>query len=458
MPDNDPFDPFDDFPEGLHVDALPASEVRRRGDRMRRRNTAVAAVGGVVAAAVFIGVPVALTAGNDDNDIEPAPQPTPSVTEDAEPSWVVEIPEDFPVTEGMADQGEPTEGDLDAFPLCETSYPTSRGTADSVTYFYSGDGESSATRVFQLWPDDATAEESLTGLVEAIEACPQESTPGGEALIRTRHVPFDLDAEDSVTFVQEVVEDDGLISGLFTVEVARVGNAVLVDSSYGSAGGDEAIAIATENLEGRSALTRDEMCLFAANPCQIQDASPASDTSAEVDSGTGASIPDDFPLDRGLEGASATDVATGPPLDVCGTPAWEPSGVVERIATRSTDIEYLQQRELVTFITADEPAEELTMLRDAVRDCPRIEGESSGYTTTMLEGPKSLDSFSWGFVPEEGLGGGVFQVTRVGSAILVLYVEGEMSQSSLQPTADDLTQTTLDLAPEMCVFTEDGCS
>jgi hypothetical protein len=177
-----------------------------------------------------------------------------------------------------------------------------------------------------------------------------------------------------------------------------------------------------------------------------------------VASGIGASIPDDFPLDRGLEGASATDVATGPPLDVCGTPAWEPSGVVDRIATRSTDIEYLQQRELVTFITADEPAEELTMLRDAVRDCPRIEGESSGYTTTMLEGPEGLDSFSWGFVPEEGLGGGVFQVTRVGSAILVLYVEGEMSQSSLQPTADDLTQTTLDLAPEMCVFTEDGCS
>ena len=47
MPDNDPLESLDNFSEGLHVNSLPASEVRRRGDRMRRRNTALATVGGV---------------------------------------------------------------------------------------------------------------------------------------------------------------------------------------------------------------------------------------------------------------------------------------------------------------------------------------------------------------------------------------------------------------------------
>ena len=53
------------------MNPLPASEVRRRGDRMRRRNTALATVGGVVAAAVFIGTPVALMSGNDNGTVDP---------------------------------------------------------------------------------------------------------------------------------------------------------------------------------------------------------------------------------------------------------------------------------------------------------------------------------------------------------------------------------------------------
>jgi hypothetical protein len=225
-------------------------------------------VGGVVAAAVFIGVPVALMSGNDQDTVEPAP-PAPTQTDDPAPtdSWVTEIPEDFPVTEGMTDEGEPTEGDLDAFALCDTSYPTSRGTADSVTYFYSGDGESSATRIFQLWPDDAAAYQTIDRLEKAVQDCPQQPHPGGDSVIETRLVDFDTGGDASLTFVQQIVEDDGLVSQLTTVEVTQVGNAVLVDSSYGAAGGDQAIDIATQNLADRSAATRAEMCVFSADPC-----------------------------------------------------------------------------------------------------------------------------------------------------------------------------------------------
>lgn len=464
MPDNDSRSPLDDFPEGLHVDALPASEIRRRGDRMRRRNTALAAVGGVAAAAVFLGVPVALTSGGDDRDVQPAP-PAPTQTDDPTPgptTWVTEIPEDFPVTEGMTDQGEPTEGDLDAFPLCDTAYPTSRGTTDSVTYYYSDDGESSNTRVFQLWPDGAAAYETLVGLEAAVQACPEQPSMGGESIIETRLVDFSTGGDSSLTFVQQIVEDDGLKSQLTTVEVTQVGNAVLVDSSYGAAGGDQAIDIATGILADGSAATRAAMCVFAADPC-AEAPEPSAGASSPASAG-GTPIPADFPLAQGLQdGGDSAVEGPGPDVegakvsDVCGTQVFAPGDALERMAALETGPEYRESRELYTFITADESAEQLTMIRDAVRDCPHMDGDLYGYSTAILDGPEGYDSFSWGFYADEGLDGGVYQVTRVGSAILVVYAGDEMSDTSLQPTADALTGTTLELASEMCVFTEDGC-
>jgi hypothetical protein len=459
MPDNDDLSSFTDgFSEGMHVNPLPASEVRRRGDRMRRRNTTLATIGGVVAAAVFIGTPVALMGGGDDDNVRPAPPgPTPTVTDDAEsPAWVTEIPDSFPLTADMTATGDPAEGDTDAYNLCVTSYPTSRGTADTQTWTYSDDGESSVQRTFQLWPDDAAANASLDALVKGVQDCPEQATTGGEDIIESKLIDFDNLGDRTVTFVQQVVADDGLVSQLSTVEATRVGNAVLVDSTYGSAGGDEAITIAVANLAGRSALTRDEMCIFSANPCQIAEASIIP---TDVNP-----IPDDFPLAQGLDETAESDV-TGPDFDVeagrvfdvCGTEIWSSNAPVDRLAVRETGIEYLETRELDTYVTADEPIEHVTDVRDTVRDCDRIEGESYGYTVKVLEGPEGYDSVTWGAFADEGLDGGVYQITRVGSAVLVLYAAGEMSQSSLQEVADDMTQQTLELAPEMCVFTEDGC-
>jgi hypothetical protein len=438
---------------------------------MRRRNTALATVGGVVAAAVFIGTPVALLSGNNDrDDIDPAPQPTPTVTEDAQPDWLTEIPAEFPLTQGMTDGGELAEGGTDAFDLCGTSYPTPRGTAVTETWSYSDDGESYVRRTFQLWPDDVSAAESLTNLVEAVQACPQQPTAGGEDIIESRLIPFDVGGDDSVTFVQQIVSDDGLVSQLSTVEVTRVGNAVLVNSSYGSAGGAEAIEVATQILRDQSATTRAAMCVFSADPCSGGEPTSTPEGVASSPGGVqtvGPSdvlIPDDFPLAQRMDESEQTDVEgpgpdveSSPVVDVCGTDVWAPSGVVQRLAARETGIEYLATRELTTFVSADEPADSLTQVRDAVRDCPRIEGEPFGSSTRILEGPEGYDSFTFGVFADEGLGGQVFQLTRVGSAVLVVYETGEMSEASLQPVADGLSETTLALAPEMCLWTEDGC-
>lgn len=463
MPDFDDLSNFTDgFSEGTHVNPIPASEVRRRGDRMRRRNTALAAVGGVVAAAVLIGTPVALmNANNGGNDIQPAPST--SISPEVEPEWITEIPEDFPLTDGMVTgDGTTSEGDLDAYPLCEMAYPTSPGTSATRTVSFSGDGESSVTRTFQLWPSDTAAGASIDELVAGIQACPTTPTLGGEATIETRLIETPGLGERSVTFAQEVVEDDGLVSGLFTIQATQVGNAVLVNALYGSAGGDEAIEIATSILETRSQHTIASMCVFAAEPCGSAPPAPVEESAeAPVPS---TPIPDDFPLAEGMDPGGDGEV-TGPGgnvegapvVDVCGTEVVTPSVVEERLAVRETGIEYLETRELYTFPTADEAIETVNIVREAVANCPRSEGELASYTNKVLDGAAGYDSFAWGFFADEGLDGGTFEITRIGRSVLVLYAAGETSEASLQPVADTLTETTLAIAPEMCLWTEDGC-
>lgn len=467
MPDQDDLSNFTDgFSEGMHVNPIPASEVRRRGDRMRRRNTGLAAVGGVVAAAVFIGTPVALMNNGDGDNIQPAP-PGPTQTDSPKPEdvqWITEIPQDFPLTSGMATgpDGTTYEGDLDAFPLCDLAYPTATGTSDTRTVSFSDDGESSVIRVLQLWPDDISADKSLDELVAGVQACPNQQSQGGEDVIETKLVEYAVTGDRSVTFAQQYVADDGLLSQLSTVQVSRVGNAVLVNSTYGSAGGDEAIQIASQILDNNGQATRAAMCVFSAEPCG--EAPPPPVESSEAPIGT-ATIPADFPLAQGMDDTGDSNLdgpgpdVDGPPVvDVCGTQVGaEPSEVVERLAARETGIEYLETRELYTFPTADEAIETVNSVREAVANCPRIEGESYGYTTKILTGADGYDSFVFGTFADEGLDGGVYQVTRVGKAVLVLFAAGETSESSLQPVADTLTEATLAIAPEMCLWTEDGC-
>jgi hypothetical protein len=471
MPENDPFEPLDNFPEGLHVNAMPASEVRRRGDRMRRRNTALAAVGGVVAAAVFIGVPVALMSGDDKDTVDPAP-PVPSRTEDPQPGWLTEIPEEFPLADGF-----PETNGLDGSPTEVTSSTGYTGLgcagitilppqpADLAGITYTGESEDTANRTLYLMQDDIAAADYLALVDETLRGCPQSALPDGEQIYESAIVDLDLGTESSLVVAQQVRGDDGLLSQLTVTEIGQTGNAIHVEQSYGSAAGPQVIGFETERLRERSARPLAALCVFAADPCSTTEVTPDPETSSStpVEGGT-AAIPADFPIAEGMDESADSDVEgpgpdvkAGPVVDVCGTEVWAPSGVLQRLAVRETGIEYLETRELTTFISSDEPADSLTQVRDAVSACARLDGESYGYTTRMLSGPDGYDSFSWGYFADEGLDGGVFQLTRVGSSVLVVYAAGEMSESSLQPTADNLTETTLAIVPEMCLFTEDGC-
>jgi hypothetical protein len=62
-----------------------------------------------------------------------------------------------------------------------------------------------------------------------------------------------------------------------------------------------------------------------------------------------------------------------------------------------------------------------------------------------------------GLTYSDGLGSSVFQVTRVGSARLLVGTYGEGSRASLDEQADGVTETTERILPAMCAFTKTGC-
>jgi hypothetical protein len=81
-------------------------------------------------------------------------------------------------------------------------------------------------------------------------------------------VEADFGTEESFAFTQQVRHDDGLLSDLSVFAVARTGNAIYVDTSYGAAGGDSVAQIELERLEQNSAAPLGALCAFAVEPCQ----------------------------------------------------------------------------------------------------------------------------------------------------------------------------------------------
>jgi hypothetical protein len=81
-------------------------------------------------------------------------------------------------------------------------------------------------------------------------------------------VEADFGTEESFAFTQQIRHDDGLVSDLSLFEVARTGNAIYVDMSYGAAGGDQVVVTELERLEENSAAPLAALCTFAVDPCQ----------------------------------------------------------------------------------------------------------------------------------------------------------------------------------------------
>lgn len=260
MPENDPFESFKTM-NTTDLHPLPASEVRRRGDRLRRRNTALAAVGGTAAALVAIGVPVALSQGGQDTESDPGLYATEGPSTETV-AWRTEIPQDFPMLSGMPEENVYSETPVE---VREGYEPQAAGPCREEPWQVTGalevlqavaqETEGGIDRSLAVFTDEAEAAERLDAFAERAATCTDR---GSEV------VPLVSDLGDqSLVFAH--VYDDGTAN---LHQAVRVGNAVLYTTSTFNGGGDPAVVEETRELEqDRSAEAVAAMCVFAADPC-----------------------------------------------------------------------------------------------------------------------------------------------------------------------------------------------
>lgn len=263
MPENDPFESFKTTmsTDTTGLRPLPASEVRRRGDRLRRRNTALAVAGGTVAAMTAIGVPVALNQSGPDAESDPGLYATDGPSTDAV-AWRTDVPADFPMLSGMPEENVYSETPVE---VREGYEPQAAGPCREEPWQVTGalevlqavaqETEGGIDRSLAVFADEAEATQRLDAFAERAATCTDR---GSEV------VPLVSDLGDqSLVFAH--VYDDGTAN---LHQAVRVGNAVLYTTSTFNGGGDPAVVGETRELEqDRSAEVVAAMCVFAADPC-----------------------------------------------------------------------------------------------------------------------------------------------------------------------------------------------
>lgn len=247
-------DPIDEL-EGFDmptVHPLPPGDVRRRGDRIRRRNNALAAVGGLAVIAA-IATPFAVLAGHGSSDSLP---PTKGV------EWVQTIPDGFPLTDGMPDSTKTRPGfeqqDVD---VCQNQAWSTDGTTDLQQATNTGETEGGSDRLLSVYPTGQDAELALETLDANVQACAAQTDGSRQRWVTV--VPTDL-GQGSLTYANHM-SDAG---EMFVVQVVRVGNALLRDSTYALGGGDPQVVQDTADLlEKNSEGVVDQMCVFNPGSC-----------------------------------------------------------------------------------------------------------------------------------------------------------------------------------------------
>lgn len=243
MPDLDD-DLFATFKnEGSPVNPLPASEVRRRGDRMRRRNTALTTVGGVAAALVVIATPIAVVA-NQSSSEQPDP---PIATRPAQPDWLQEIPADLDVAAGLEGAETSDEPAVASIEVCgETAFDAGVGTVDVAGATRPGDpntDDGGTKRTLALYADDVAAAAAAAQLREAAASC--DSVPSGAVgdTVRWEREDGRLATDESFVLTQGFYGegDDYPSLGADYFVVARSGNALLVTLTTGVGPNDQQV-------------------------------------------------------------------------------------------------------------------------------------------------------------------------------------------------------------------------
>jgi hypothetical protein len=397
------------------------------------------------------GDPVA-SAGSSADDSAPATAAGPGTL----------IPDDFPLSAGMGGPQDTiptarTGTGLRDLELCGTSPLRGLGIRDRMVADNSG-GESANTRELVLLGNPDETRLVADAFADLASDCDKPDARGGTETT-TEVVASPFRPEPATTLVQTYTFDGEPGTGVTVVHVVPVGAALLVTSTYGQWTRDEAQQAVEQTVEPlRETVAAMEMFDDGTTPTEEPSGQP---TAAPP---PGVAIPEDFPLDAGMVEDGGDYDVTGPSSDdeglgsveMCGREVWPSAGSadgVARLATTALGPEYADRRELLVHGDAEQAVEAMAAVRSAAAGCRT----SGNQVWTVLDRETGYDTVTVGLTYSDGLGASVFQVTRVGSARLMVQTYGEGTLASLDDDADLVTATTEKIVPAMCVFTKTGC-
>jgi hypothetical protein len=454
MSERDPIRDLKNFGTGgVPMTPLPASEVRRLGDRRRARRNALMATGAVAAIAA-IATPFAFLGGG--SDPHPTPPATSSTADPTPPGgWRTDIPAGFPLDTGLEgrDGGTKVGPSTDAAGINELAICPGRGSGSAAwpnTYVdrigaHATGPEFLDGRELITMPDAGAAAAMLDGIRELIAQCGD----GAEDVWAVQSVPANGDETLAVSHLMKL----GLGVDVYTF--TRVGNAILALDAGGE-WAPETVPLGLDDLAGTARPIVEAMCIYAASPCGAPD--DASRPTTE--------IPSDFPIGLGSPDLGTNNVTTD------GTPAGERmthadpcahQGILVRDPLDRLDYnlmgpEFTEERELRTYTDAATAQAALDNLSSAVASCA-TEDIGDGITATWTVHNEETGYHSVTLSRTIGQEGGfTWQYTRVGLAIFGVVWSGEGgSPEQIRINAGELTAITKQVAPKMCLFTKAGC-
>lgn len=498
MPEQ-PRDPFADIDIGdLPVTGLPASEVRRRGEAMRRRRTAAVVLGSAAAMAVVAvgGTAVARL----DRSASPGPS-APSVPasgtatltpsqgatrsgQEPTPGAVSSIPDDFPLTDGwppIADEGEyGIVGPNRQLPRASIWTPCLDG-AGTVP---EGDPTDRLTADWRQ-PTYARSREVLTFASAAGATAYADSA---------RAVLADCTQAGLQTPISDAAGDPGSWQGMLVsqqtgtrqatqVMQVRVRKNVVVldvDSGEGFDPKRAPVQLAAELEPVMIAL--EQLLTTGSGTDGAATAAPTAMSTAPASEQVGQGDIPDLPLRDGLpdltgDGGALRGPAAGlEGIDrrlICGEPLIvQGSNITGRLVASSSGPEYLELRQIIAYADADAAAGQLTYLRDMLGHCEREPQGDNGVGPsdrlwTTIDADTGYDTVTFGessvltgTTTPAGTGGRLYQMTRVGRAVFVTARDGEFTTDTLARDAsvNPLTTVSTQWAGRLCSFTVAGCA
>jgi hypothetical protein len=442
------------------MNPLPPSDVRRQGDRLRRRNNVLAGVGAAVAVAVIV-TPLAILGTRGDGDASPDPAPTPQT------EWLQSIPADFPLGDGMPDDAvvsdDPPYGEIvmETVHLCDSEVWSADDARDLLGAMWTNGIEGGEQRTLAVYADDAAAEEAVRAFDDAI---------GGGCSIGNQNMSTDvnpLSSQGTLGWVESYVRE-GAPSGARVGQLTLVGNALLLDHVFVPEQSGAVTEQAAQTLADGASGVVEAMCVFSPLGCAGESEPPET---IDPDPNAVTDIPDGIDITTGMaENESGEPVVATPEgegvaeLVICDTPTLPADGVRDRLAANASGPEYSDARELRTYGSAEEAQAAIDGMIDAVEACPTEDFTTTTWVNTITDGTLGEDSYTVTTTylenGEPTLGAIWRHVVRIGNAIFVSVGSGEAFPG---PSFDRfLVKDANKLAPIInsfaCEFSELSCS